>query len=182
MSYLQQGAGARNILTPSLCTTITQGVTVANHLKMLLSVLMKNEFIGPKNKMMETDEVDTWITKSQVDCLFCAEPFLRSNYKDSVKDHCHITGKYRGAAYNACNLKLRINPKTVPIPVVFHNLRGYGPAGRPGKLYRQQHGKVHLIFSWRFTLFDSLNFFQSSVDSLVKCSSPEIFKTIAMLE
>ena len=47
-----------------------------------------------------------------------------NNYKDSVKDHCHITGKYRGAAHNACNLKLRLNPKT-PVPVVFHNLQGY---------------------------------------------------------
>ena len=44
---------------------------------------------------------------------------------DSVKDHCHITGKYRGAAHSACNLKLRLSPKTTTIPVVFHNLRGY---------------------------------------------------------
>ena len=41
---------------------------------------------------------------------------------DSVRDHCHITGEYRGAAHNACNLKLRLNPS---IPVVFHNLRVY---------------------------------------------------------
>ena len=32
-----------------------------------------------------------------------------------MKDHCHVTGRYRGATNNACNLK----------PVVFHNLRGY---------------------------------------------------------
>ena len=44
---------------------------------------------------------------------------------DSVRDHCHITGEYRGAAHNACNLKLRLNTKTTSIPVVFHNLRGY---------------------------------------------------------
>ena len=29
---------------------------------------------------------------------------------ERVRDHCHITGKYRGAAHNACNLKLRIYP------------------------------------------------------------------------
>ena len=35
-----------------------------------------------------------------------------------VKDHCHYTGKYRGAAHNICNLRYRI-PKEIPI--VFHN-------------------------------------------------------------
>ena len=50
---------------------------------------------------------------------------MRQNAKDAVKDHCHITGKYRGAAHSECNLKLRIKPSTIPIPVVFHNLKGY---------------------------------------------------------
>ena len=44
---------------------------------------------------------------------------------DSVRDHCHITGEYRRAAHNGRNLKLRLNPKTTSIPVVFHNLGGY---------------------------------------------------------
>jgi len=44
---------------------------------------------------------------------------------DRVRDHCHITGKYRGAAHNACNLKLRIYPDKSKVPVVLHNLRGY---------------------------------------------------------
>ena len=35
-----------------------------------------------------------------------------------VKDHCHYTGKYRGAAHNICNLRDKI-PKEIPI--VFHN-------------------------------------------------------------
>ena len=30
---------------------------------------------------------------------------------DSVRDYCHITDEYRGTARNACNLKLRLNPK-----------------------------------------------------------------------
>ncbi|PKK63101.1 hypothetical protein RhiirC2_784010 [Rhizophagus irregularis] len=44
---------------------------------------------------------------------------------DKVWDHCHITGKYRGAAHKDCNLKLQIKPWRTPIPVVIHNFRGY---------------------------------------------------------
>ena len=41
---------------------------------------------------------------------------------DRVKDHDHLTGKYRGAAHNKCNLAFNV-PKF--IPVVMHNLAGY---------------------------------------------------------
>ncbi|CAG8449308.1 3563_t:CDS:2 [Cetraspora pellucida] len=42
-----------------------------------------------------------------------------------VWDHCHITGKFREADHNTCNLKLQIKAWKTPIPVVFHNFRGY---------------------------------------------------------
>lgn len=38
-----------------------------------------------------------------------------------VRDHCHITGRYRGSAHQDCNLKLRIDFKTYKLPVIFHN-------------------------------------------------------------
>ena len=41
---------------------------------------------------------------------------------DRVRDHCHLTGKYRGAAHKECNLRMR-TPEFVPI--LFHNLEGY---------------------------------------------------------
>ena len=41
---------------------------------------------------------------------------------DKVRDHCHYTGKYRGALHSKCNLKLK---RTRTIPVIFHNLSGY---------------------------------------------------------
>ena len=68
---------------------------------------------------------DKYKAKQQTDCYLCKKPLLQKNYRDAVKDHCHITGKYRGAAHSNCNLKLRINPRTDQIPVIFHNLRGY---------------------------------------------------------
>ena len=40
----------------------------------------------------------------------------KKNYK--VRDHCHYTGKYRGAAHNICNLRYKV-PKEILI--VFHN-------------------------------------------------------------
>ena len=41
-----------------------------------------------------------------------------SSLECKVRDHCHFTGKYRGAAHNTCNLRYKI-PKN--IPVIFHN-------------------------------------------------------------
>ena len=39
-----------------------------------------------------------------------------------MRDHCHLTGKYRGAAHKSCNLKYKV-PNFIPI--VFHNFSGY---------------------------------------------------------
>ena len=41
---------------------------------------------------------------------------------DRVLDHCHLSGKYRSAAHEICNLKYKV-PKF--FPVVFHNMSGY---------------------------------------------------------
>ncbi|KAL0849054.1 hypothetical protein ABMA28_013417 [Loxostege sticticalis] len=43
-------------------------------------------------------------------------------FSDKVRDHCHITGLYRGAAHSHCNLQYK-TPKFIPI--FFHNLAGY---------------------------------------------------------
>ena len=53
--------------------------------------------------------------ENQEICHICKKEFNNDN---KVRDHCHYTGKYRGAAHNKCNLRYKI-PKE--IPVVFHN-------------------------------------------------------------
>ena len=53
----------------------------------------------------------------------CGEKYTDKDVR--VTDHCHITGKFRGSAHQECNLKLRIKPEDIKIPVIFHNLRGY---------------------------------------------------------
>ena len=55
-------------------------------------------------------------------CHICMKPFDDPEKNWKVRDHCHYTGLYRGAAHNNCNLKYKI-PKYIPI--VFHNLSGY---------------------------------------------------------
>ena len=47
-------------------------------------------------------------------CYICKNDFNN----EKVRDHCHFTGKYRGAALNTCNLRYKI-PKN--IPVIFYN-------------------------------------------------------------
>ena len=51
-------------------------------------------------------------------CWLCGE--YMGN--DRVRDHCHFTGKFRGAACNSCNLK---HKRQNNISVFFHNLEGY---------------------------------------------------------
>ena len=58
--------------------------------------------------------------KSVSSCHICFKPFREGNRK--VRDHCHYSGIYRGAAHSLCNLQHKIPSY---IPVVFHNLAGY---------------------------------------------------------
>ena len=51
-------------------------------------------------------------------CYICKKEFDNNDNDKKVRDHCHYTHKYRGAAHNICNLGYKI-PKE--IPVVFHN-------------------------------------------------------------
>ena len=51
-------------------------------------------------------------------CHICTEELG----EDRVRDHCHLSGKFRGAAHEIFNLKYKV-PKF--FPVVFHNLSGY---------------------------------------------------------
>ena len=72
-----------------------------------------------KKKMIPLTTKEEIYHNKQKICYICKKEFDindKKNYK--VRDHCHYTGKYRGAAYNICNLRYKI-PKE--ISVVFHN-------------------------------------------------------------
>ena len=136
----------------------------------------KNRY-APREIRKPKDAIDQWISNNQETCLFCADLLLVPNFKDSVRDHDHMTGKYRGAGHNECNFKLKLNPKTMLIPVIFHNLKGYD-----GHLLVQAMARVrgeikciptntekYISFSLGNLRFvDRFNFLLSSLEKLVK--------------
>ena len=82
----------------------------------MCNLIVQEKFVKPV--VMCVNDFDTY--ENEVVCHICDGVFTEADPK--VLDHCHITGKYRGAAHNSCNLNVKLTGK---IPVVFHNLRGY---------------------------------------------------------
>ena len=80
-----------------------------NDVKEIAKIPPKKMIFGEKEAKQYNKETKYWICKGELN-------------NDKVRDHCHFTGRYRGAAHNSCNLKYRKPDFT---PVVFHNLSGY---------------------------------------------------------
>ena len=82
--------------------------------KKRINLIIDEEF---NTKLKMTIENEQKYQDSQ-DCLICKQKLNT----DKVRDHCHITGKYRSATHKKCNSKLQIPRK---LPIIFHNLEGY---------------------------------------------------------
>ena len=78
---------------------------------------MKKHF--NKNLIM-TEKEEEQFQSSNI-CWIC-EKLIED---EKVRDHCHITGKFRGAAHWSCNINLQL---TKNVPVIFHHLRSYNRA------------------------------------------------------
>ncbi len=163
----------------------------------------------PKPIIMSDFEKDHH--KKSDSCYACGMKFGTTRVNEKTKkeekvikcaDHCHITGKYRGAACDKCNLRMRVSKF---VPVLFHNLEGYDAhlfvkslgleegeircipktdekyisfsKNVPMETIVSDDGKEKTIcLEMRF--LDSFKFTLKSLDSLTKTLGKEQFKTL----
>ncbi|XP_018393526.1 PREDICTED: uncharacterized protein LOC108772490 [Cyphomyrmex costatus] len=119
-------------------------------------------------------------------CHICEKPFEMEHKR--VRDHCHITGRYRGAAHEHCNANYQ---ESCVISVFFHNLSGYDAHFIIKDIANRYEGNVSLLpvtkenyisftkyvkdtsGSWKGTntmqlrFVDSYKFLSSSLEKLV---------------
>lgn len=95
-----------------------------------------------KKAMRSLTEGEDKMFKETPICHICKKAFNQSDVR--VKDHCHMTGLYRGAAHQSCNLQYQISRT---IPVVMHNLSGYDSHLLIRKLSNEQQipGEITII-------------------------------------
>ena len=74
-----------------------------------------------KKEMIPLTKEENKIHRRQKKCYISKKRFSTDNSNKKyhkIKDHCHYTGKYRGAPHDICNLRYKI-PKEIPL--VFYN-------------------------------------------------------------
>ena len=153
----------------------------------------KKPLVMTQNNCKDFNEsTKCWICKGEFEDDSPSGNPSKAREDKKVRDHCHFTGKYRGAAHNSCNLRYR---KPWFTPVIFHNLQNYDAhlfVKNLGKTegdircipnneekyisftkkivvgcYIDKDGKEHEIkHDIRFA--DSFKFMASSLDALVK--------------
>jgi hypothetical protein len=90
-------------------------------LKEMVDLSVKFKKMYERNIKMEPLTSEEVLRHDNADtCYLCEKPYTEDDYK--VRDHCHVTGKYRGPAHNTCNLNSS-NPTF--LPVYMHNLSKY---------------------------------------------------------
>ena len=79
--------------------------------------VMKKHF----NKNFIISEEEEHLFQQNNSCWICEKLINHDNEK--VRGHCHVTGKFRGAAHWSYNKNLQLNKKVL---IIFPNLKGYG--------------------------------------------------------
>ena len=152
------------------------------------------------NKPLEMTEENETDFQKATKCHICDQQYQDKDIR--VRDHCHITGEFRGSAHQDCNLKLQINPDNIKIPVFFHNLRGYdshfimqqiGEIAKKHAYTNKRGEECHMnincipnnmekymafMLGKHLTFLDSYQFMNFSLDKLVENLPDEAFKYI----
>ena len=158
-----------------------------------------NEVIKLENKMafsFKNNEKDIIMTQNDEEdyrnnkiCRFCEKEIL----SDKVKDHCHLTGFYRGPAHNVCNIGVTQNQSKF-IPFIFHNFSNYESHMFFKKLVDKKNDKMKFetipkineeyisVTSGCIRFIDSYRFLSSGLDSLVKTLVDNSHKTLKNLK
>ena len=137
-----------------------------NNLTEFLDQYLKDHSF-PVLNMTPSDEIAMRNSKY---CHICLNPLKGI----TVRDHDHLTGKFRGAAHQECNINYQV-PKY--IPVVFHNLKNFdghiiinslksGMFKNPPQIIAQTIERYVGFVLDRFKFIDSLAFLPSSLDNL----------------
>ena len=132
------------------------------------------------NKPLKMTKKNEKAFKKATHCHICEKKYKVDDVP--VRDHCHVTGKYRGSAHQTCNLKLKISAENIKIPVVFHNLKGYDShfiINELGELIKKgeedikinviaQNAEKYMAFyiGKHLSFIDSFAFMSSSLDKL----------------
>ena len=66
---------------------------------------MKDEF----NKHLVMTEKEEYLFQQSNTCWICKK--LIDNEDEKVRDHCHISGKFRGASHWDCNINFQLTLK-----------------------------------------------------------------------
>ena len=132
--------------------------------------------------MKQEDEEDF---KNNNICRFCEKEIL----SDNVRDHCHLTGKYRGPSHNNCNINVRQADSNF-IPSAFHNFSNYDCNKFFKNLVDLKKDKVkfkivpktneeYIVVKYGCSRFiDSYRFLSESLDKLVKNLDGDDFRIL----
>ena len=142
--------------------------------------MMKKKFSKTLIMSMEEEQIFQLSNK----CWICDKLFHFLDEK--VRDHCHISGKFRGAAHFSCNANLKSSKK---VPVVFHNLRRYDSHLIIKELSNFDvivdvipnglEKYMSFIVNRNLVFIDSMQFMNFSLDSLVRNLMDEDFKYLS---
>ena len=95
---------------------------------------------------------------------------------EKLRDHCHVRGKYRGAAHFSCNDNCKLSKKVL---VIFHNWRSYDSHLIIKEIPNGLEKYMAFTINENLVFIDSMLFVNSGVDSLVKNLSGNDFKYLS---